>query len=62
MKKEVSKAFTKTRQLWILACNFDEILPDSHFVVWSIGNPYTKEYNKAMKNFLDLKDKQKGKI
>jgi hypothetical protein len=59
MKSEILKAFTETRKLWILACSFDGINPSENFVEWSIGNPFTRQYNRAMKRFLDLKDRQK---
>ena len=36
------------RQLWIKACEFDGISPDSKFVVFSDGNRFAVFYNQAI--------------
>ena len=33
------------KQLWIKACEYDSIEPESKFVVFSTANPWAKKYN-----------------
>ena len=34
------------RDLWVKACEYDKIDPNSKFVVFSKDNPWAKKYNK----------------
>lgn len=38
----------KVKELWRRACAFDEIPPESKFVVFSLDNPWVRVYNAAM--------------
>ena len=53
------------KELWKKACAFDHIPPESKFVNFSIENPYVKDYNKAILQNQQKRQKQKvirGKI
>jgi hypothetical protein len=41
----------KVRELWNRACKWDEIPPESKFVVFSVENPWAEVYNAAMIQF-----------
>lgn len=45
-RKKVWKYHYSLRELWIKACEFDQIDPASKFVVFSTDNPWAKQYNK----------------
>ena len=54
-----------TKKLWQKACAFDKIPSDSKFVEFSKENPYVKDYNKAILERQQKRQKQKvirGKI
>ncbi|MCK5602637.1 hypothetical protein KAR91_12225 [Candidatus Pacearchaeota archaeon] len=44
MKTQNAKRLRKA--LWLKACRFDNIPPDSMFIVFSDDNPYLKRYNR----------------
>jgi rubrerythrin len=50
----------KVRELWIKACQWEGIPPESKFVAFSENNPYMKEYHEAMGRLLRFKQVQMG--
>ena len=50
----------KVKSLWIKACEWEKIPPDSKFVVFSDDNPYLKEYNEEIGKLLKFKQFQSG--
>jgi len=50
----------KARELWVKACEWEKIPPDSKFVIFSEDNPYMKEYHEAMGRLLRFKQVQSG--
>ena len=40
------------KELWLKACRFDGIDPNSKFIVFSDKNPFTEKYNRAMSLYL----------
>jgi hypothetical protein len=49
----VSAARAAYRALWVSACEYDKIEPDSKFVIFSEGNPHFAALNKAGGELLD---------
>ena len=43
---ETRNAKRLRKALWLKACRFDSIPPDSSFIVFSDDNPYLKRYNR----------------
>lgn len=50
--KKTAKEVVK--DLWQRACEYDDIPPESSFVVFSKGNPWEGRYNLAVKQYLEL--------
>ena len=52
--KRTSELESRVKNLWRKACEWDKILPESKFVVFSDDNPYLKEYNDAVGQLLRI--------
>lgn len=52
---KLEAARSEVARLWRLGCMHDNIGTANTFVVWSSTNPYSTEYNAAVKTFLRLK-------
>ena len=42
--------------LWRKCCEYDSIAPESQFVVFSEGNPYSKFYDIAVRNLTEARE------
>lgn len=55
MVKTITGWANTARVLWLKACEFDGIAPESKFVVFSEGNKYAKFYNQAMTQLFEAR-------
>ncbi len=44
----VQQAKERAAELWVKMCQWDNVPPDSRFIVFSETNPYKDEYDAAM--------------
>jgi hypothetical protein len=52
-RKFIAGMAATVKQLWVKACEADQIPPGSQFVVWSEGNKFAPFYERAMAQYLD---------